>query len=154
MHDPTFTKKVSPLVKGQLPDFIQDEDFETYRLFVRDFYKFLESAKMTFATTTNYLIQEPTTTSYVLEETGDRISLEDSVAFTVGETVTGQTSGATATVLVTDLRNSVIYITSNQRFELNETVTGGTSGAEAKLTAYKTNPCSKYSTDVRLCKCW
>ena len=140
MHDPTFTKKVSPLVKGQLPDFIQDEDFETYRLFVRDFYKFLESAKMTFATTTNYLIQEPTTTSYVLEETGDRISLEDSVAFTVGETVTGQTSGATATVLVTDLRNSVIYITSNQRFELNETVTGGTSGAEAKLTAYKTNP--------------
>ena len=140
MHDPTFTKKVSPLVKGQLPDFIQDEDFETYRLFVRDFYKFLESAKMTFATTTNYLIQEPTTTSYVLEETGDRISLEDSVAFTVGETVTGQTSGATASVLVTDLRNSVIYITSNQRFELNETVTGGTSGAEAKLTAYKTNP--------------
>ena len=140
MHDPTFNKKISPLIKGQLPDFLQDEDFETYRNFVRDFYKFLESAKMSFATTTNYLVQEPTTTSYVLEETGDRISLEDSVAFTIGETITGSTSGATATVLVTDLRNSVIYVTSNQRFEKDENVVGGTSGATAKLSSYKTNP--------------
>ena len=111
-HDPTFNKKVSPLVKGQLPDFLQDTDFDTYTSFVKDFYKFLESAKMTFDTTTNYLIQEPTTTSYVLEETGDRISLEDSVAFTNGETVTGSTSSATATVLVNDLRNDAIYILS------------------------------------------
>ena len=139
-HDPTFNKKVSPLVKGQLPDFLQDTDFDTYTSFVKDFYKFLESAKMTFDTTTNYLIQEPTTTSYVLEETGDRISLEDSVAFTNGETVTGSTSSATATVLVNDLRNDAIYITSNQRFELGETITGSISGASAKLSSYKTNP--------------
>ena len=140
-HDPKFNKKISPLIKGQLPDFLQDADFETYRNFVRDFYKFLESARMKFTYTTNYLVLEPVTKSYVLEETDDnRVVLEDSVEFTIGETIVGQTSGAEATVLVNDARNSQIYITSNQRFELGEIVKGNTSGSEATLDAYKTNP--------------
>ena len=96
---------------------------------------------MKFTYTTNYLVLEPVTKSYVLEETDDnRVVLEDSVEFTIGETIVGQTSGAEATVLVNDARNSQIYITSNQRFELGEIVKGNTSGSEATLDAYKTNP--------------
>ena len=42
--------------------------------------------------------------------------------------------------MVEDVRNGVIYITSNQKFETNETITGTTSGATAKLTRYRANP--------------
>lgn len=143
---PTLKNKLSPLIQGQLPDFLQEDEHRVYATFVRDFYKFLESARMNFSFTTNYLIQEPETTAYILSENGilgaaeDRIVLEDSTEFLVNEIVKGSTSGAEATVLVEDVRNSSIYITSNQRFELNENIVGQTSGATAKLTEYKANP--------------
>ena len=88
---PTLKNKLSPLIKGQLPDFIQS-DHNTYATFVRDFYQFLESAKITYKATTNYLIQEPETKAYILSENGvlgapeDRMVLEDSVEFATGET--------------------------------------------------------------------
>ena len=145
-NEPTLNNKLSPLIQGQLPDFLQERDHRVYAAFVRDFYKFLESARMKFSFTTNYLIQEPETKAYILSENGilgaaeDRIVLEDSTEFLVNETVKGSTSGAEATVLVEDVRNSSIYITSNQRFELNENIVGQTSGATAKLLEYKANP--------------
>lgn len=138
--EPTLKNKLSPLIAGQLPDFLQSQEHANYSALVRDFYQFLESARMTFSFSTNYLIQEPNTKSYVLKETEDRIVLEDSTEFLVGETVKGQTSGAEATVLVEDVRNSTIYITSNQRFEVGEQIKGLTSNNEAELVTYKANP--------------
>ena len=135
-----LTNKVSPLVKGQLPDFLQDDTHSVYSNFLKDYYRFLESARMKFSFTTNYLTQETNTVNYILEENTDRIVLEDSTEFLVNETVKGSTSGAEATVLVEDVRNSQIYITSNKGFELNETITGLTSGATATLIEFKTNP--------------
>ena len=62
--------------------------------------------------------------------------------FTVGETITGSTSKATATILVDDLGNSSprIFITSNQKFETGETVTGATSAATGVIVRYRANP--------------
>ena len=143
--EPTLKNKLSPLIKGQLADFIQS-DHQVYASFVRDFYKFLESAKITYKATTNYLIQEPETKAYVLSENGvlgapvDRMVLEDSVEFATGEIVKGQTSGAEATVVVEDVRGSALYISANQRFEIGETIKGLTSGAETELVTYKANP--------------
>ena len=143
--EPTLKNKLSPLIKGQLPDFIQS-DHDVYASFVRDFYKFLESAKVTYTATTNYVIQEPETKAYILSENGvlgapiDRMVLEDSVEFITGETIKGQTSGAEATVVVEDVRGSALYISANQRFEIGETIKGLTSGAETSLDTYRANP--------------
>lgn len=138
--------KLSPLIRGQLPDFLQDEDHAVYSAFVRDFYKFLESARIKYKTGTNYLTLEPETTAYVLSENGaigsaiDRMVLEDSIEFQNGEIIKGQTSGAETTIIVEDVRNASLYTTANQRFEIGETILGLTSGAEAELTEYKGNP--------------
>ena len=74
------------------------------------------------------------------EKDGDRILTEDTPQFVNGETITGATSGATATILVEDSRNLKLYVSSQQRFVTDETFTGGTSGAQGKLTNYRANP--------------
>ena len=112
--------------------------------FVKDYYKFLEAGKMELTATNDYIKYETETVSYVLNDEGDRILAEQGSGtvgnYINGETITGSISNATAEVLVEDVRNGVIYITSNQKFETNETITGATSGATHKLTRYRANP--------------
>ena len=60
--------------------------------------------------------------------------------FVNGETITGGTSNATATILVEDSRNKYLYITSQQLFITGETITGGTSGSTATIDEYRANP--------------
>jgi hypothetical protein len=57
------------------------------------------------------------------------------LAFTVGETITGGTSGATA--VVAGFKNTVILNLSeiNGTFVAGETITGGTSGATATVSS-------------------
>ena len=50
--EPTLKNKLSPLIQGQLPDFLQHNEHQIYAHFVRDFYQFLESARMKFSFTT------------------------------------------------------------------------------------------------------
>ena len=93
--DNTLENKLSPLIGTQLPEFIQS-DHPVFSQFVKTYYQFLESAEVTFSEVNNYLVQETTSTNFVLDENNDNIVLEDSDAkFTVGETITGLTSGAT-----------------------------------------------------------
>ena len=75
-------------------------------------------------------------------DAGDKILLEDSGfgKFTRGETVTGQTSNATATVLSEDLVNNRLFISAQDKFIKDEVITGGTSGARATISNYKPNP--------------
>ena len=140
-----LNNKVSHQIETQLPDFVR-ADHATFAKFAEDYFKFLESAKITLDFTTDYVILEPETKGYLLSENGilgaavDRIVLESSTEYTPGETVKGQTSGAEATVLVEDVRNVSLYTTSNQRFEIGETIKGLTSLAEAKIKTYKANP--------------
>ena len=136
--------KVSPLIEGQVPDFIQSEH-PIFVKFLKDYYQFLEAGQITYSSDVDYIIQETTTVAYINEEEfGDRIITESGAGstgkFVNGETITGGTSGATATVLVEDSRNFVLYVSSQQKFITDETITGGTSGASATLTEYRANP--------------
>ena len=102
--------KVSPLIEGQVPDFIQ-ADHPIFVKFLREYYKFLEAGQITYDVVNSYVRYETTTVAYVLDEKdGDRILTEETAQFVNGETITGATSGATATILVEDSRNKRLYI--------------------------------------------
>jgi len=139
-----FTKKVSPLIEGQVPDFVQ-ADHPVFVDFVKDYFSFLEAGRLTVTQTINYVVQETASTSYILDETdGERIVTEIGEGtqgqFVVGETVTGGTSKATAKILVEDSRNTYLYITGQQKFINDETITGSTSGSTATVNEYRGNP--------------
>ena len=60
--------------------------------------------------------------------------------FQKGETITGATSGETATILAEDTDNLKIFITANSKFITGEKITGSTSGAEGLIGKYRANP--------------
>ena len=139
MADPKskFIKKVSPLIEGQVPDFVQ-ADHPVFVDFVKDYFSFLEAGRLTLTQTINYITLETNTSTYVIDEQDEeRIVTEigegTQSKFINGETITGGTTGATATILVEDSRNSYIYITGQQLFENGETVTGATSSSTATV---------------------
>ena len=132
--------KLSPLIEGQVPDFIQ-ADHPIFVRFLKEYYRFLESGQLTYTVVNSYIIQETTTVSYILEETdGERILTEDTAQFVNGETIKGATSNATAKIVIEDSRNKRLYITSQQKFITGETFTGQTSGAQGSITQYRGNP--------------
>ena len=136
--------KLSPLIEGQVPDFVQS-DHPVFVKFLKQYYQFMEAGQIAYTATVNYVTLETTTVAYVLEEDGDRVVTESGSngttgKFTNNETITGATSGATATVLVEDSRGSKLFVSSQQKFVTGETITGGTSNATATLDEYRANP--------------
>jgi hypothetical protein len=149
-----FKDKISNIVKHQAPDFVLD-DHPYFLEYVKEYYKFLESAEITLSsigqTDTLRLETQTTTESYILldgtnqqkDDSGDNILLEDTAVgdFINGETITGSTSGATATVLVEDIDlGSRLFVTHQNKFIIGETITGSTSGATGVIGTYKANP--------------
>ena len=125
-----------------VPEFLKS-DHPKFVKFLKDYYRYLECGQLTISGEVNYVLQETTSTNYILNEKGDEnVVLEDSVAkFTVGETIKGLTSNATATVLIDDFDdNQVLYITSQNKFETNEEIQGLTSNARATITQFRANP--------------
>ena len=145
--------KLSPLIEGQVPDFIQS-DHPFFVTFLKHYYQFLEAGRIKYDSDIQYIITETNDTEYVVLEgytdehpdhIGDRIVTErgdngSTGHFENNEIVTGSTSGATATVLVEDSRNEQMFITSQQKFITGETITGATSGSTATVTEYRANP--------------
>ena len=83
-NDSKLLTKVSSLIPGQVPDFIET-DHSLFVKFLKDYYQFLEAGRITLSTTINYITLETTTVSYVLDETnGERIVTE------IGEGSLGQ----------------------------------------------------------------
>ncbi len=144
-NDNSLKNKVSTHIQTQLPEFIQ-ADHPVFAKFVKLYYQFLESAEITFSEVNNYLVLETDapTPRFLLDENNDNVVLEDSEAkFTVGETITGLISGATAKVLVDDVDdNKRLFITSNSQFILGETVNGSTSNSSGTIQTYRPNPVS------------
>ena len=146
-NNPTgkLTTKVSNLIDGQLPDFIQS-DHPVFSRFLKHYYQYLEAGELRLTVNIDNLLLELETASNVLDVDGNKIVLEagagSSGKFDAGETITGGTSNATATVLVDDLGASTprLFITSQQKFVTGETITGGTSGASGTVTRYRANP--------------
>ena len=142
-NDNTVKNKVSTHIQNQLPEFIQS-DHPVFSQFVKLYYQFLESSEITFSEVNNYIREETESVNFVLDENGDQIVLEDSeVKFDIGEVITGQTSGATAKVLVDDVDNNKrLFVTSQTRFIIGEIVSGATSNASGTLETYRPNPVS------------
>ena len=142
-NDNVLNNKVSNHIQHQLPEFIQ-ADHPVFSQFVKFYYQFLESAEITFSEVNNYVREETQSVNFILDENGDQSVLEDSgVKFEVGETVTGQTSGATAKVLVDDIDNNKrLFVSSQSQFIIGEMVSGATSNASGTLQTYKPNPVS------------
>jgi|10_taG_2_1085330.scaffolds.fasta_scaffold00333_17 hypothetical protein len=149
-----FTKKISNLVDNQAPDFVLD-DHPYFLEFVKAYYLFMESAELKLESiqgSDNILLETATgTSSYLLlsgtnqhtDDSGDKILNEESTygQFINGETITGNTSGATALVLVEDQDvNSKLYVSAQNKFIEGETITGSTSNAVGTIVTYRANP--------------
>ncbi len=150
----TNKKKLSNLVKRQLPEFVL-EDHPKFAEFIKSYYLFLESAEIqlsSFTEVDNILLEgESLTSSYLLLDRTDAFNLDlgdklvdEQLSFSgtlqKKEVITGATSGATATILSENFANSKYTITANNGFITGETVTGSTSGATAIVGKYRANP--------------
>ena len=140
-NNPSFKNKISPLIQGQLPNFVQD-DHPLFITLLKHYYEFMEGAQISLGGFNDYIIQETNSVNYVVDQNGDNIVLETSVAkFVIGETIVGDTSKSSAKIIVDDYDNAKkIYITSQQKFNIGEKITGQTSDASAVVTDYKANP--------------
>jgi hypothetical protein len=140
-----LTTKLSPLIEGQVPDFIQ-ADHPLFVKFLKYYYEYLEAGELRVTVNIDNLLLELETPSSVLDVDGNEIVLESGSGtdgkFVVGETITGSTSKATAKILVDDLGNATprMFITSQQQFQTGETITGGTSSATGTVDRYRANP--------------
>ena len=142
---PALENKLSTQIDGQLPDFIA-EDHPQFAKFLKNYYQFLESGELQLKVNIDNIILELETDTNLLSEDGTLVVTEvgsgSTGKFIEGETITGGTSYATATVLVDDLSAATprMFISSQQLFETGETITGGTSGASGVVTRYRANP--------------
>jgi len=152
-----FTDKISNLINQQVPEFVL-EQHPKFLEFVKSYYTFMESAELgvTSIQTTDGIQLETETaqenelildgsridTDRTQLDAGDKILLESSAfgKFTRGETITGQTSNATATVLAEDLDNNRLFISAQDKFIDGEEVVGASSNATAIINNYKPNP--------------
>ena len=152
-----FTDKISNLINQQVPEFVL-EQHPKFLEFVKSYYTFMESAELgvTSVQTTDGIQLETETaqenelildgsridTDRTQLDAGDKILLESSAfgKFTRGETITGQTSNATATVLAEDLDNNRLFISAQDKFIDGEEVVGASSNATAIINNYKPNP--------------
>jgi hypothetical protein len=152
-----FYDKISNLINSQAPEFVL-EQHPKFLEFVRTYYTFLESAELVVTsvqTTDGVQLETETaqTNTLLLDgsridtdrtqlDAGDKILLESSAfgKFTRGETVTGQTSNATATVLGEDLDNNRLFISAQDKFIIGETILGSSSNASAVVNNYRPNP--------------
>ena len=140
-NKPTIKNKISPIIHGQLPEFVQS-DHPQFSTFLRHYFEFMEAAEVTLGGSNDYIIQETNTVNYIVDQSGDNIVLETSTGkFVNGETLVGSITGHEAKILVDDYdNNKKLYITSQQKFQIGETLVGQTSGASAQVSQYRANP--------------
>ena len=147
-----FKDKISNLINSQVPDFVL-EDHPLFLDFVKAYYQLMESAEIQL---TN--IGDPDViklegsaggsiqldgTNVKDDDDGDNILLEDTSYgdFINGETITGATSGATATVLIEDVDGGArLFVSHQNKFIEGELITGSSSSAQATIGKYRANP--------------
>ena len=120
------TAKAVSQVQNQLPAFISDE-FPLYQKFMEHYYEFMESLCVYYTAVTSY-----------------------GQEFTVGETATGLTSGATATVkatgAVTQQKKLFLEPTNDINFVADEIIEGSTSSARVTISSISRKPLNATKT--------
>ena len=152
-----FNDKISTLINSQLPDFVVD-DHPQFVQFLKTYYQFMESAMLQVTSientdgitlenetglANNLLLDGSKITSEITQaDAGDKIIYEDTVYgnFTIGETITGLVSKATAKILAEDLTNGKLYISAQDKFNKDEIIVGNDSNAQAVINDYRPNP--------------
>ena len=147
-----FKDKISNLINSQVPDFVL-EDHPLFLDFVKAYYQLMESAEiqLTNIGDPDHIVLEGTTagktildgTNISKDDSGDNFLLEDTSYgdFQNGETITGSTSGATATVLIEDVdAGARLFVTHQNKFIEGELITGSSSAAQATIGKYRANP--------------
>ena len=151
----TFKEKISSVVKQQAPEFVL-EQHPKFLEFIKQYFIFMESAELTLTDidTKDVIVLETETdaVSYLLldgttqagADNGFKVVDESNTitsGYVKGETITGATSGATATILADDINsNSRLFISAHSGFINGETITGSSSGQTAKVGKYRANP--------------
>ena len=147
-----FKDKISNLIESQVPDFVL-EDHPLFLDFVKAYYQLMESAeiKLTNIGDPDIIKLEGSAggsiqldgTNVKDDDDGDNILLEDTSYgdFVNGETITGATSGATATVLIEDVDGGArLFVSHQNKFIEGELITGSSSSAQATIGKYRANP--------------
>ena len=151
----TNKKKLSTLIKQQVPDFVLT-DHPKFTEFLTSYFLFMESAELNLDTVTDidqilletvgvsdsFVLLDQTTKNGL--DAGSKLVDEENTfggSFQKGEVITGSTSGAISTVLAEDtIANNRLFISANNGWITGETLTGSTSGATAKVAKYRANP--------------
>ena len=66
--------KLSPLIEGQVPDFVQS-DHEVFVRFLKHYYQFLEAGELGVTVDIDNVLLEIETTSYLLDQDNNKIVL-------------------------------------------------------------------------------
>ena len=123
-----ITAKAVSQVSEQLPSFISEE-YPLFEKFTKNYFEFLESICVYYGITTGY---------------------ETAYTFTVGETVTGSSTGATATVKATGVFSGFNKLflepTNTLDFSSDDTLVGSTSAARGDVTKIVRNPVNALKT--------
>ena len=114
------TAKAVSQVTNQMPQFINEEN-PLYEKFLKNYYEFLETLCVYYSVISGYTYE-----------------------FTLGETITGQTSGATGKVkgtgAFTGYNKLFLEPTNNLNFQVDEVVVGSTSSSRGTITKLNRKP--------------
>ena len=140
-------KDVSVLLETQLPEFVNDQH-PKFKKFIEKYYEFMESHQLYFGSSFTFnedkILAETNLdgTIYVTLEDDSPIQIESdrdtagnaNLMFNIGETVTGNTSGATAIVTGTK-GNTIAFVKSSSvaGFTYGEKLTGSVTGSYGTL---------------------
>lgn len=155
----SIDKKISILLKNQLPAFVR-EDYPDFIQFIEAYYEWMELTGNPIDLVKNmpqYADIDDTLEEYIkffkseyLNKLPEQL-FEDPISyidfypdftgtFIYGETITGQTSGATATFIsntTAPLNKTISIITPSGEFLPNETIVGDSSGATGLVYDYR-----------------
>ena len=152
-----FTKKITSLIQGQVPEFVL-QDHPKFVEFLKAYFQFMESAELGITesqSTEGILLETETGQSNRLLldasrlgseatqiDADDKVLQESSTygKFTFGEIIKGQTSNAETAILAEDLKNNRLFINANDKFIKGETIVGLESGASGVAGSYRQNP--------------
>ena len=79
-YSSNLINKLSPLIEGQVPDFIQ-ADHAVFVRFLKHYYQYLESGELRLTVSIDNMLLEVETKTFLLLEDGNKFSQEDSQSY-------------------------------------------------------------------------
>ena len=87
-YSSNLINKISPLLEGQVPDFIQ-ADHPVFVKFLKSYFEYLEAGELRVSVVIDNLLLELETESFVLDSDDNKVVLEDATDTTTGKFIVG-----------------------------------------------------------------